>query len=450
MRLSSYPSKRNLRVGFYGNNLNLAFNVVAFLTRLGFHCTWIGFTNSSQNPQDDPPWQGCSLDSLRHRVVLGHDSLFNPFSRDYPLIKQKINAACSELDVLFLSEDGPCWFLDQHIPKYFISQGGDLQDFPFFFQRTLVHFPHLITSFFSSLSFSASRCSYSTNSPNQNIRLNLKSLFSVAVKLFIAKSCRQYYQRRGLRLCEKVFITPNQQSIVRTLRIPDSKVNYLPLPTFAKYTSKPDRLDLNSSLETVRKLSLSRLILFSPSRILLPSSAKPYAKYNHFLLHALSSFSTQDLSRIILVLVRKGSSRDLAKFDDMINHLGLSNSVVWIPPQPAYLLSSFYKLDNLVVCDQFSDNIAYLGAIGRESSLHGKLILTAFSQWNSLYYGSDMPPHVYSCFSSEDIAYSIQSILSLEPAKIACISSLAKRWYHRWHSPSASLRRFILSCFPES
>jgi len=445
----AHHPQQDLRVGFYGNNLNLAFNVVLFLSRAGFNCTWLGFTKSSADPQDSPSWQGSSFQMLRRRIILGDNPLFNPLSSEYPTIKSKIATACRDLDILFLSEDGPCWFYEQRLPKIFVSQGGDLQDFPFFIQRALQQLFARPTILFSASPRSSSVYSSLSCNVSYKGRTKLFTPYSNLCRVFLAKLLRQYYQRRGLRLCDKLFITPNQLFIIDRLRIPPSKVYFAPLPSFSKYISRARiRRPPNDALDIVKTITSSHLVLFSPTRILLGSKSKPYAKHNDYLIKSLKLLSIDQLSRLKLVLVRKGTPCDLSAIDSLIVSLRLTQHILWIPPQPSFHLVNFYKLDNLIICDQYSSNIAYLGAIGREASLHGKLLLTAFSHLNSFYYGADLPPHVFPCFTPEDIASSIVSILSLDKSQLNQYSLMAKQWFMRWHSPSASVRKFIYSSFP--
>jgi glycosyltransferase involved in cell wall biosynthesis len=449
MNCSKSIDSKTLKVGFFGNNLNLAFNVVTFLARAGFHCTWIGFAKSSMSPQDDPSWQGCSLDTLSCRVILGDDPLFNPLSPEYRLIKSKIARTCRDLDILFLSEDGPSWFIGEKLPKYFVSQGGDLQDFPFFINRAV---QHSISCLFNHcpnpISIFPAHVHSLNTSRNLSSSILKRSLSTLSI--FIAKSLRQLYQRRGLHLCDKLFITPNQISITDRLHIPRNKTRFVPIPTFAKtIPSLHSRHSANEHLDYVTSLSCSYLVFFSPTRILLKSKAKIYPKHNDYLIRSLALLSKNHLDSIKLVLVRKGSSADLSTLDSLIEFLGLTRNIHWIPEQPAFQLSNFYKINNLVVCDQYSDKLAYLGAIGREATCHGKLLLTAFSGWNSLYYGADLPPHVFPCFNPNDIASSISSIVSLDRSEFSDVSRLAQQWYQRWHSPSAAIRQFIHSIFSD-
>jgi glycosyltransferase involved in cell wall biosynthesis len=441
------PSK-SLKVGFYGNNINLAFNVVNFLTRAGFHCTWIGFANSSISPQDNPSWQGKSLDMIPRRVILGNNPLFNPLSSEYRVIKSKISSLCRDIDILFMSEDGPCWFADQKLPKFFVSQGGDLQDYPFFLQRTLLQLFTCPSSLFLRSTYSLPVQAVSSISPCRNkFSLRYNRIASILLT-FSAKLLRQFYQRRGLHLSDKLFITPNQISITDRLHISRTKIHFLPLPSFVNSISHTQSASsCNESLNFVENLSHSKLILFSPTRVLLESKAKVFAKYNNYLIKSLSLLSNERLSQLQLVLIRKGSYDDLSRLDTQIDSLSLSQNVCWIPEQPAFELVNFYRIKNLIICDQFSDKLAYLGAIGREASHHGKPLLTAFSDWNSLYYGLDFPPHVFPCFCPEDISCSIDTIMSLDQQQLSILSSKAKHWYKRWHSPSASIKRFIHTTF---
>jgi len=106
--------------------------------------------------------------------------------------------------------------------------------------------------------------------------------------------------------------------------------------------------------------------------------------------------------------------------------------VEWLPEMENLRLRAYYKLDNLIVCDQFSPSLAGVGNIGKEATFFGKLLITGYENWNQKYFfGSDIPPHIYPALSEKQILSAMMAISQLGREQIIKIGVDARAWYRR-------------------
>jgi len=218
--------------------------------------------------------------------------------------------------------------------------------------------------------------------------------------------------------------------LLENLRLDLRKVSYLTFPIDEKIYEEQDETVLDVLRAKYREFDL---VFFHPARqFFLKLDGNRFMKDNDKLFMAFARFISRTNLRVKLIALEKGREQDLQRARQLVKDLDLENHVEWLPEMENIRLRAYYKLDNLVVCDQYNPNIAMLGSIGRESSFFGKLLITGYREWNQrLLYGGDIPPHIYPATSDKQIFDAMMAISQIEREQVAKIGVEARAWYKR-------------------
>jgi hypothetical protein len=126
-----------------------------------------------------------------------------------------------------------------------------------------------------------------------------------------------------------------------------------------------------------------------------------------------------------------------------VRDLQIDRHVEWLDEMSHALLSRLYRLPNAVVCDQFDASTGYLGSIGREASVFGCPLITCFEPYNTLFFGSDVPRHVFPAKTASDIESAMHALAAAGPHGQRALRASAKAWASRQLSPERLIPKFI-------
>jgi glycosyltransferase involved in cell wall biosynthesis len=201
----------------------------------------------------------------------------------------------------------------------------------------------------------------------------------------------------------------------------------LPIPMDADLLSTAKSAGIEALLE---RLSGYRLVFFHPTRQLyLPIHGTRFRKGNDRLIRAFARLVGKRAPQgVRLVLVRKGRAQDMAESERLIRALGIEDHCEWVPEMENKQLRAVMALPNVVVCDQFDENIAALGNIGRETCFFGRMLITAFSELSATGFRS-LPPNLVSATTEDDIAGALEHVYDLPEARRAEACAGAKAWF---------------------
>ena len=206
--------------------------------------------------------------------------------------------------------------------------------------------------------------------------------------------------------------------------------------------------------EYVRKLQRQYadydLVFFHPTRFyFLVEDSDVFLKDNDKLLRAYGRFLRETDKRVKLIVVRKGREHDVLEAERIIANLQIEDAVQWIPEMPNKRLRAYYRLPQVVVCDQFSPKMTVLGNVGRETSYFGRPLITGFGDWNTLRYGDDTPPHIHPADSEDQILNAMRSLADAPTEMRLEVSAAARAWFDRNHSEAGVIQSWtdmITSC----
>jgi glycosyltransferase involved in cell wall biosynthesis len=334
---------------------------------------------------------------------------------------RELYARAREHDVVVMMEDGPALFSGfTERPKILFSQGHDVIGLPFlvptYWLGTVlddVYRARTIGDIARAVAYPGPR--------------------------LLRWSVLQSRQRRGIRDCKSIVAVPFQRPYVTTLGVLDRTV-FLPfmldVETLAEY-------DAVHAANTNERFASFATVFFHPTRIFTrPTHDQRYTKDNSKLLKAFYEHSRL-YENTILVIVEKGPPDDIAYMKDMVRKLGIGNRVMWIHEMTHVQLRSFYRMSNVVVCDQFNPRIASMGNVGREASYFGRPLVTSLCADLATYFRNDPPPHVVSADSVAAIAEGLARFANLTPSAREELSEQAKAWTERNLTPHALLPRYI-------
>ena len=206
-----------MRIGIYGNNLNVGYFFAREFARFGLDAVLFRFQEDFA--QDRPEWWG---DTIDESLMKQFGKPVNPWSV-LPLKAdaqvRALYASARRCDALFFMQDGPAVFSSlRHANKVFVSQGGDLQNFPFaleqYFNRTSAR----------SVLTGAQRTAIGGSVGGHRTLLRRVMNGGRSVQ---KHAVRQVRQRRGLRQCRAWICTPNQAPLVERLGYDTGRVTYL-------------------------------------------------------------------------------------------------------------------------------------------------------------------------------------------------------------------------------
>lgn len=420
-----------MKLAIYGNNLNVGYFFARSFRQLGVDAKLLYV--EERLPQDRPGWwikdeeldRACLIDVGKPFDIARLRSLASD-----PRIAE-LYALASTFDVILFMQDGPAIFSElPHPAKVFMSQGGDLQNMPFALDQYL-NFKTMLSVLRGQQKFGGRQAS------GERAPVSTFSKLRNALALFKKHMLRQLRQRRGLRQCARWICQPNQIELIERLSYPLDNVSFLPLPHFLDPAQ-----DADPELEC--RYGGYDIVFLHPTRqLFLPLDRNPYMKGNDKLLRGYADFISTAKLKTRLILVRKGRAGDLAAADDLIREVGLTEHIEWLEDMPNTQLRRFYLLENCVVCDQYESALGYLGAIGREASIHGCPLVTTFEPHNRLLYGDDLPPHVFPAKSVEEIREAMVQIAALTPAERSALRREGKDWALRNHAPSVLVPKYL-------
>jgi len=366
-----------MKIAIFGNNLNQGY----FFTRLFHQCGYearLLLPHYPDRQEHHDWWSGTPMDP---QLVLRLDG--GPFSiggirplSTQPVIRKLYDTARA-FDLLFLTENGPAVFSEFHErKKIFRAFGWDIQVMPFLLKHLHGGWPGL---------WSGSP-DPSSQQPNP-----MGQTWKATIKFFLKDMMLQYRQRKGLGQCQAVICDPHNQTNVQALDLAPSAVHYFPFPM---ETEHMQREDPNLVEKLKDKYSNWDTVFFHPTRqFYLPLDRNPYLKGNDVLIKGYALFKKRSSQKTLLLLVEKGRSEDIRATHALIKELDLHEHVRWIPEIANTELRAYYRLDNLVVCDQFSPHLPVLGNIGREAMFFGRALITSFSSINELVYPTSIRPN---------------------------------------------------------
>jgi len=415
-----------MKVAVFGNNLNAGLTLVRALRRAGAYGDL--FSMPYSYAQESPEWWSKSFSPAdAGRVFPRVDlSLRNPLSSIREI--GELYGAVSEYDVLVMMEDGPAYFSElRGVPKVFLAAGGDIQIIPFLREVVGPDLQALGASLGRALS-------------DGNWRDVLRTLPNwMAVRSANARI--EQRQRAGILQCHACILSPHQGPLATRLGIQPLRVRHVP---FLMDTEVLDEIDTGFAEELRRTYSGLDLLFFHPTRqFYLPLNNDRYLKDNDKLIRGYAEFVRTNPRSSRLLLVEKGRAPDLARTRELIAEAGIQDRVDWMPELPNRKMRAYYALPQCVVCDQFSPNLAMLGNVGREASFFGRPLITAFSSMNSLYYGQDMPEHVFAAQSATEVKAAMARLASLDATALRDLEARSRAWFLRNHDGTRLIHKYL-------
>lgn len=404
-------------VAFYGNNLNVGYRFVRYLSRQGWHAHLYCIHYPSRQEQHDwwsnePPQQ--ELITYVPDFALGRAQRLAGTPEIRALYDQ-----VRRFDVLIMAETGPALFSELlGIPKIFFAFGADLQLLPFLLKRKA----DLVGRAWRSLR--GPRAAWTEFSE------------------LVAFAHLQRRQREGIRQARKLILSTHQLPLAEQLGIPRERVELaLSIPMDPNLLSDVPETEVQRL--RVRYDAFDKVFLHPTRHMYLRRDGDVYLKDNDKLLRAFARFVRRSQCRTRLLLVRKGRAEDIAESERLIADLGLADHIEWFPEMSNRTLRAFYSLDNVVVCDQFNPNIAMLGNIGREASFYGRPLITAFGNHNLAAFAHDWPPHVLAADTEDAIEDALRTVARLDVAAHAELGQRTREWFDRNLSEQALMPKYM-------
>ncbi len=427
-----------MRVAFYGNNLNVGYFFVRMLRRGGIEATLICPKYRYQQEHNDWWTDGAVESQWVYRIP--EVSIGAPVPLGWLPTVRKLYRDFQAYDALVLSENGPAVFseLTGGPSKILFAMGSDLIHLPYY----LAHYLSLT----KGQRFYRQHMKWAVRGQGRAVYEMLRS-FDRFPREVPRRMMIQKRQRTGLQQCERIVCGPHHGEILDQLGLDRERVSYLNLPMD---TSVLGEVDADYSLTLKQRNAEYDLVFFHPTRLyFLKEDCDAYLKDNDKLLRAFSKFLHETDKRVKLILVRKGREHDLLEAERIIADLQIQHAVEWLPETPNKRLRAYYQLPQVVVCDQFSSQLAVLGNVGREASYFGLPLITGFASWNSLRYGDDVPGHIFAADTEDQILSSMRSLATLSADGRRELGSAARAWFDRNHSEEGVIESWtdmITSC----
>jgi glycosyltransferase involved in cell wall biosynthesis len=414
-----------MRVAFYGNNLNFGYFFVRGLSELGVTAQL--FTYDYHYEQESHHWwtDGEQVAGLVRRFpVKGFGVGAREPLLDSPDIRELYEAAAG-FDVVVMMEDGPAVFSDFHdARKVFLSAGADLQLLPFLLR--VFHSPSATARGLLGLQPDG------VGFPRSAVReLRERS----------ARSRVQERQRRGLRGCDALVCAPYQRGLIEELGLSSKRIEYLPLPMDSTVLDEVD--DERVQAARARYADVDLLLLHPARQHFLKLDRDVFLKDNHHLIMAYARFVKETGLRTRLLMLEKGREQDLRAAHSLVDRLGISEHVEWLPEMPNKELRAYYLIEHCCVCIEFSPTMAILGNIGREASFYGTPIIAAFAAWNAAYFGDDMPPHVLPAETPSEILAALRRVANMSERERRETAVRGKEWYQRQLDSRSLMQRYV-------
>ncbi len=417
------------KIAFYGNNLNFGYFFVKHFTEFGLQAKLFLIEYPCAQELHEW-WTDKEVDTNIVRIVnsTGFKCGGRKRLRNIPEIRQ-LYEEVKAFDVIMMMEDGPALFSElEGVKKVFLSAGADLQIFPFLL-RVCYSPKDVLKKLMSNLGLV--------------LLGNMKAMFnSYSYICEILSNFRfQSRQRKGLHQSDALICAPHQKVLIDQLNLCHNKIHYLTAPMDTSILAEIYQ-DMVCLLE--KKYADLDILFFHPTRqFYLKEYNDKFMKDNDKLLYAYARFLKNTTRRVRLILILKGREKDIAHSQRLIRQMNLEDYVEWLPEMPNKKLRAYYSLEKVVVCDQYSPNLATLGNIGREATFYGKILITAFADWNKAYYGQDLPPNVFPAHTIDNIFSAMKKVTSLSREEIEKLRYAAILWFHRNLAKETLLPKYI-------
>lgn len=415
-----------MKIAIYGNNLNMGYFLALWLRELG-HDSKV-FLHPYEFPQEyhfwwsDAPLKGEALHLIPSLNV------YQPRLVDDPSIRAVYREA-ERCDALLLAEDGPAIFSElESVPRALVSWGSDIQNYPFAVEQ---HFGW-------SLLRDAPARWWNLLTTGRVLGPVHDAVSQWRMRTILRRLERR--QRRGLDQCGRLIIAPYQRPLAARLEIPSDRLRFFPPPMDAGTLT---HCDFGAAAGIADALADCDLVLLHPTRqFFLPLNGDPFLKCNDRLIRAYAEFVSRSDCRSKLVLVRKGRAQDLDEAGRLIERLGIAAHVLWIDELTNKALRALYALPNVVVCDQFSENLPSLGNIGREAVFFGCPLITSYEPDNSLMMGSP-PPNVFPAQKDHEILSALERVAGLSRQAREEMRDSCREYFLDHYHYSAALQKYL-------
>jgi len=203
-----------------------------------------------------------------------------------------------------------------------------------------------------------------------------------------------------------------------------------------KISRFPFLIDIHETSQNYNEQLLAKLkrdyhshdwIFFNPTRKNMDSSAMDY-KGSEKLLEAFETFISHHPGKKVK-MISGLHGRDTEKFKKKVFQLGIGDYIDFIDHLSLPDLHSYLALENVVVFDQFTNNLNALGGIQREALSFGKLVISSTDIRTNEFiktYGDSCP--VIPAFNKKQILESMIEISDMDKNTYEEKSKEIRKW----------------------
>jgi glycosyltransferase involved in cell wall biosynthesis len=167
------------------------------------------------------------------------------------------------------------------------------------------------------------------------------------------------------------------------------------------------------------------VLFFSPTRQHWKSGNSSWQKGNDVFIRAAAQIVSRHDFKVVLV----EWGQEVADSRTLIDELGLSSKVDWVPPMSKTDLWKYYCSCHAVV-DQFV--VPALGGVGFESMVLGRRLITAIDREQTALFFGKAPPCL-NAISVEECATRMLEVIE-DPLDTRGCGEAARRWMAEYHS----------------
>jgi glycosyltransferase involved in cell wall biosynthesis len=172
--------------------------------------------------------------------------------------------------------------------------------------------------------------------------------------------------------------------------------------------------------QQVRSRHQADSILFAPSR------HNWELKGNDRMIRAFARLTTGKSLKPMLILCAWG--QEVARSRRLIDELGISRQVVWMPPLSKMKLIDYYNAAD-VVLDQFT--LGVFGTVTPEAMACGRPVVGYFNREVHEWCYAEMPPVVSAC--TEDEIFDRLEELCQDPVRREAVGQASRAWVEKYH-----------------
>lgn len=209
---------------------------------------------------------------------------------------------------------------------------------------------------------------------------------------------------------------------------------YVPHPTQEDhYDQFEEAAQLRQVIEERRD---ANFIIFAPARQhWRPVRDDSWDKGNDRLIIGFAKFLKEDNPKGLLVMVDAGQTVKESKA--LIGELGITNNVLWIPPQPHRSFIRYMMASDLV-CDQF--NNGSFGGIPPKGMMCKKAVMTNIDKGMHDWCFPELPPFLFAEMP-EEIYANIKKVYD-DPAYKDQVAQAGYDWYYKYYSNEVFFQSF--------